>query len=151
MLSLVMLSLFLMHCLIWCIKCRHYSCMPRKNFYLLQNILSALKCFSWTEGLSKTASIPHKIEVKVCVHSPIHRPHLWDYTGYLIVVLNILSLSVVCCRKGKNSFYKVPSCILHNSILISTPSKNKMINDPRWCMNNFFMSVTFLYWFIEPK
>lgn len=45
-----------------------------------------------TEGLSETTSLPHKGRGKVSVYPTLPKPHMWDCTGYVVVVV------VVYCR-----------------------------------------------------
>jgi len=37
------------------------------------------------EGLSETSSLPCR--GKVCVYTTLPRPHSWNYTGYIVVVV----------------------------------------------------------------
>jgi len=39
----------------------------------------------FTEGLLETTSLPPWGTGKACVHSTLPRPHLWDFTGYVVV------------------------------------------------------------------
>uniref|UniRef100_A0A0V0I802 Putative ovule protein n=1 Tax=Solanum chacoense TaxID=4108 RepID=A0A0V0I802_SOLCH len=36
--------------------------------------------------LSETASLPHNCKGEVCIRPTLLRPHLWGYTGYVVVV-----------------------------------------------------------------
>lgn len=54
--------------------------------------------FFWPEGLLKTTSPLHKGWGKVCVHSTLLIPHLWDYTGDVVVLV----LSMLECGLAKN-------------------------------------------------
>ncbi|XP_060199296.1 uncharacterized protein LOC132627749 isoform X2 [Lycium barbarum] len=51
------------------------QCTSRCNIY--QQAGTIVSC---AEGLSKTAYLPHKGRVKVCVYPTLLRSHLWDYT-----------------------------------------------------------------------
>jgi len=39
-----------------------------------------------SRGAFETSSLPSRGSGKVCVHSTLPRPHLWDFTGYVVVV-----------------------------------------------------------------
>uniref|UniRef100_A0A0V0HMZ1 Putative ovule protein n=1 Tax=Solanum chacoense TaxID=4108 RepID=A0A0V0HMZ1_SOLCH len=44
-----------------------------------------------TEGLPETISLPSRGSGKVCVHSTLPRPLLWDFTGYVVVVVYLIN------------------------------------------------------------
>lgn len=53
-----------------------------------------LKVFFQLVFTFETASLPHKGMGKVCVHASLHRHHLLDYTGYVVVVSTSIVMAV---------------------------------------------------------
>lgn len=52
------------------------------------------KVFFQLVSTFETASLPHKGMGKVCVHASLRRHHLWDYTGYVVVVSTSIVMAV---------------------------------------------------------
>lgn len=59
---------------------------PLLLYFLFQ---ATLICVTWAEGLLETSSLPPRGRGKVCVHFILPRPHLWNYTRYVVVVLGL--------------------------------------------------------------
>lgn len=69
--------------------------LARKMWFFSMPIWGSACCycfffiFPWAKSLTKTSSLTSQGRDKIYVHSTIHNPTLWNYTGFVILVVVI--------------------------------------------------------------
>jgi len=56
------------------------------------SVITAVILLYWAEGLSEITSLPSEGRGKDYLHTTLPRPHLWEYTGYVVVVVVVVAL-----------------------------------------------------------